>query len=400
MSYIRELSKDVEIHDESKVYKGYTLFAPFNDNRAWLIDMEGRVVNYWEMKTEPGCNCRLLANGNLMWLGRGPGAWEDIVGNGTELIEVDWDGNELWRYDDVRLHHDFVCLENGNKLVLRFVDIPEEIQKKIKGGAPGTKLGGKIVGVGIREITDEKEVVWEWKGYEHLNTETDIECYFASMAIWAYTNSIDVFPNGDILLSFRNFNTVARINKKTGDIIWRWGPEHYLGHQHCASVLDNGNILIFDNGIHRRPIKEGDPIDLASLETSRLVEVNPKTNEIVWEFIDPTHLLYTPISGSAQRLPNGNTFICESRSGIFYEITYEKEIVWKYVSPFTIPRPSCWGWTLSKNIFQAHRYGIDFEGFKGKNLDPDRFEWIIRKKSKETLDIEARIRDRLAKTGY
>jgi hypothetical protein len=286
-------------------------------------------------------------------------------------------------------------------MVLRFVDIPEDIQKNIKGGVPGTELpGGKILGVSVAEITREKKIIWEWKSYEHFDIETDIECPLANRLVWGYTNSVDVFPNGDVLLSFRHFNTVAIIERKTGDIVWRWGKEGLLGHQHCASILHNGNILIFDNGLHRKPCKPDHPHEISSFEVSRAVEVNRFTDEVVWEYIDPGHLMFTNFCGSAQRLPNGNTLMCESRTGTFYEVTYDKDIVWKYQSPFVIQRPEIWGWKELRLIFQAHRYGEDFEGFKGKDLDPEQYEWVIRKKPKEIIDEEALISSRLSKSGY
>jgi len=40
------------------------------------------------------------------------------------------------------------------------------------------------------------------------------------------------------------------------------------------------------------------------------------------------------------------------------------------------------------------------EGFKDKDLDPEKYEWVIRKKSKETIEEEERIKSRLAKAGY
>ncbi|KYN92271.1 hypothetical protein A3219_21425 [Salmonella enterica] len=38
--------------------------------------------------------------------------------------------------------------------------------------------------------------------------------------------------------------------------------------------------------------------------------------------------------GSAQRLANGNTFICESAFGRLFEVTPEGETVWEYIIPF------------------------------------------------------------------
>ncbi len=85
-----------------------------------------------------------MPNRNLIWLGRGPGAIEELAGNTAELVEVDWNGDKIWRYDDPYINHDFVCLEKGNIIILRFVDIPEEIQRNIKGGVPLAELNGKI----------------------------------------------------------------------------------------------------------------------------------------------------------------------------------------------------------------------------------------------------------------
>ena len=401
MAFVRELSRDVAIYDPSKAYPGYTLFAPMYERFAWLVDMQGRIVNRWELKNPPGVHGRLLSNGNLMWLGRGEEAIEDLGGNATELVEVDWDGREVWRYDDGMLHHDFRVLDSGNIMVLRFVEIPTDLQKRIKGGIPGTELNGKILGVSAAEISrKDRKILWEWRSHEHFDIDRDVECPLANRMVWGYTNSVDVFPNGDVLLSFRHFNAVARVERRSGRIIWRWGPEHLLGHQHCATVLDNGNVLVFDNGLHRRPFKKGDPQEISSFEVSRAVEVNPQTDEIVWEYIDPLHLMYTNFCGSAQRLPNGNTLICESRTGTFYEVTFDKEVIWKYVSPFVVHRPAIWGWSESKLIFQAHRYGADMVGFQGKDLDPERFEWAFQPREQRQLDEEARVRSRLAKAGY
>ena len=399
--YLRQLSNDVKIYNEEKVYKGYTLFAPHYGNIAWLIDMNGNIVHRWQMENPPRINTELLPNGNLIWLGRGKKAIKELAGGASELIEVNWEGNEVWRLDDPKMHHDFAIQENGNILILRFCDIPKKIQKNIKGGVPGTEMpDGTIVGVQVREINRAKETLWEWNNWEHFDIEKDVECPLANRLIWGYTNSVDAFPNGDVLLSIRHMNKVIRVSKKTGDIIWEWGPEHLLGHQHDGKVIENGNITIFDNGLHRKPLSPGDPNEISAFTTSRVLEVDPKTDKIVWEYIDPMHLIFTNFAGNAQRLSNGNTFFCESRTGTFYEVTYDKEIVWKYESPFIYPREKIWGWTESKMVAQAHRYGIDFEGFKNKDLDPERFEWILKERSTEKIKEEERIKGRLAKAGY
>ncbi len=401
-SYVRHMAKDVLIHDESKTCKGYTLFAPsFHNRTAFLIDMDGNVAHFWEMKNPPGLNCKLLPNGNLMWMGRGPNVTEGLNASADELVEVDWDGNEVWRYDDAMLNHDFEILPNGNIMVLRFVDLPDGLQERLKGGVPGTELDGKTFGVQVREIDRSGETLWEWNNYDHFDPDTDVECALCDREVWGYANSVDVFPNGDVMLSVRRMNKVIRISRETGDIVWEWGPRQLLGHQHDVSVLANGNITIFDNGLHRRIFDpEVDHKDTSCFHASRALEVDPRTDEIVWQYIDPMHLIICNFCGSTQKLPNGNFMICDSVAGTFYEVTQDKQVVWKYVSPFVLDIPTRFGWSMTRLMFQAHRYGQDYAGLEGKDLDPERFEWVIRKKEDKCSKEEERIKQRLAKAGY
>ena len=404
-NYLRQMTKDVEIYKASKCYNGYTLFAPsFQNTTAWLIDMEGNVCHHWEMKNPAGLNYHLLPNGNLMWLGRGEGRLEGLAAAATEIIEVDWDGNEVWRYDDNKLHHDFMVKDNGNIMILRHEPLPENIRKRLKGGVAGTEINGKITyGVQIREINRKKETLWEWNMWDHFDPEKDLECPFCDRAVWGYTNSIDVFPNGDPIISVRRMNKVIRISKETGKIIWEWGPKNHLGHQHDVSVLPDGNITIFDNGTHRTIATPGvDHIATAVFTASRAIEVDPKTNKIVWEYIDPTHEMSSHSMGGLQKLPNNNYLVCNSGAGIFYEITKDKEVVWKYTSPFSmrVGNNLSFGLKIAKSIFQAHRYSPDFEGLKGKDLNPEQYEWVIKRKDKKATIEEDKVLERLAKAGY
>ncbi len=401
-NYIRQMPNDVPIYNELKCYGGYTLFAPSFQNRmAWLIDMKGNVVHFWEMEHPPGLNYKLLPNGNLMWMGRGPNIIQGLNASADELIEVDWDGNEVWRYDDPCMHHDFEVLDNGNMMIMRHVELPTKIQKSLRGGVPGTELNGQTYGVQIREINRDGETLWQWNNWEHFDPNNHIECPFCDREIWGYTNSVDVFPNGDVILSVRRMNSVIRISKKTGKIVWAWGPEQLLGHQHDVSVTEQGTVTIFDNGLHRQIHTPGvDHNDTSCFHASRLLEVDPETGEILWEYIDPMHLIISNFCGSVQKLPNGNYMACDSAAGIFYEITPEKEVIWKYVSPFIINIPEKFGWSVTRLMFQAHRYGVDFKGFEGKDLDPGNYEWVIQKKCKEENIEEELVKRRLEMAGY
>ena len=62
-------------------------------------------------------------------------------------------------------------------------------------------------------------------------------------------------PDGStFLISFRILDTVALVDRSTSEITWKWGPGN-ISHQHHPTYLDNGHVLLLDNGAHRRGIK-------------------------------------------------------------------------------------------------------------------------------------------------
>jgi hypothetical protein len=127
------------------------------------------------------------------------------------------------------------------------------------------------------------------------------------------------FRQGNLLVCFRNVNQVAILDGVTGEVVWAWG-EGALEWPHYPTMTPDGNILVFDNGVER--------------ESSRVIELNPVTLEIEWEYgSGPGERFYSYSKGSAQRLPNGNTLICDSDNGRALEVTPAKEIVWEWFNP-------------------------------------------------------------------
>jgi len=396
--YRRKLTQDVTVYNPAKTYDGYTLFAPTFEKVAWLIDMQGRVCHRWQMDTAPASHGKLLPNGNLMWQGKGPNSIEDFVGSGSELVEVDWGGNKVWRYEEVGLNHDFLVLDNDNLIVNVFVPMPDDVSAKVQGGVQGTELRGRMWSCCLKEITRAGKVLWEWSLHEHLDPEADVLCPLCPRHVWGFVNSLDRLPDGNILFTLRLLNDLAVLDPRKGEIVWRLGRDKELGHPHSCSVLDNGNFLLYDNGLHR---VAADPnLQIADISASRVVEIDPKTREIVWQYMDPfAPNFYSAICSSAQRLSNGNTLICEATKGRLFEVTYDKEIVWEYHIPLLITRPDYWGWTLAKTIWDAQRYGPDYPAFEGKNLDPEKFEFVIRKRGEAEKREEEELK-RLKSLGY
>jgi len=140
-----------------------------------------------------------------------------------------------------------------------------------------------------------------------------------------HTNSIEIIEKdipglarkGDLLISIRQLNIIAIIDHSTKQLIWTWG-ENDLRKQHHPSLLDNGNILIFDN--------QG-----ADGRRSRIVELNPITEKIEWTYDSDKFFSFS--RGGNQRLPNGNTLVTESDKGRVFEITPDGKVVWEFWNP-------------------------------------------------------------------
>jgi len=350
-------------HDAARAEAGYTLYSSVRGHHATLIDMQGRIVHRWRF--EEGIQYgHLLPNGHLLVRTLPPkdadGA-EQIGGSTAAIVELDWDGNVVWRHDDRFLHHDCVRMPNGNTLVSIWQKLPEGMTERVQGGHHDDEDPDRMWADVVQELSPDGRVVREWRSWEHLDFELDRKCPLEARGEWTHLNSMALTPEGDYLLSFRLTDTIAIVDAASGALKWRWGPR-VLSHQHHASWLPNGHILVFDNGCHR----------LRHPAFSRVLEVDPAAkagSEIVWEYKAPTVLaFYSFMVSGCERLAGGNTFITEGATGRLFEVTPQGDVVWEYVSPFVLP--SKFGPTPA--IFRAHRYPLGDPRIDTRRLDPDR----------------------------
>jgi hypothetical protein len=300
-----------------KVAPGYTLYSPDHSKKFLLIDLQGTIVHEWPAWTSHFGT--LLPNGHLLL------DTEFSPDRGVGVLELDWDGNEVW-FCPCAVHHDFQRLPNGNTMLL----CQREIERPAVGA--GTLLSSYLV-----EVTPEREVVWEWFSEDHIEELTrlvGIE-FPVNNPDWTHSNTVQVLPEtpaardprfkpGNVMMSHRNLDTALVVERQTGEIVWAWGPGT-LDRQHATILLDNGHMLCFDNGTRRK--------------WSAVWEVEPITGEIVWSFKgDPPESFFASALSNAQRLPNGNTFICSGSRpdhGRLLEVTPEGEIAWDFQNPYS-----------------------------------------------------------------
>jgi len=335
LCYAQEkVEKGITVFKPDKFYNGYTLFCHSYENpkvdkgdglgHIYLMDMEGNIVHEWTTKTAQQNFTRLLPNGDLYYPTR-----DRSNINQAGLRRLAPDSRVIWHYH-CRIDHDYFILDNGNIMIHCITD---RMSPQL-----GTDLKRMPY---IVEITPDKELVWEWRGEEHVDelkvllkdhwdwVEERIQKKFPFD--WAHNNTCQVIPDnptgekdprfrkGNIVFSYRSLDIIGVIDRDTGDIVWAWGPGEIDG-QHKPHMLPDGNILIFDNGTLRR--------------WSRVIKLDPLKNEIVWEYTGtPKESFYSGYISGAQLLPNGNILICEGGNRRIFEVTPDKEIVWEFRSP-------------------------------------------------------------------
>jgi len=340
--------------DPTKTFDGYTVFAPNRGQQAYVIDMDGRVVKSWDLTVDDDAatvwNADALENGNLFIMITRPSQdAPPFVFKGGTIMEMDWDGNEVWRFDDPDQHHDAKLLPNGNLLLLRTERLPDDFAASVPGGIPGTEGEHGMWADWVVEATLDGEVVWEWHAQDHLDPNTYPIALPNARDEWTHGNSVDQLPNGDLLISLRNVDTVAIVDRASGGVTWELRAPA-VAQQHNARVLENGNVLIFDNGVHRAN---------GSVPYSKVIEIDVDApEEPVWFYQDPFLMNFiSPFIGGAQRLPNGNTLITEGNFGRLFEVTPENELVWEYINEF-VTVDQVLG--TNNSVYRAHRYPADW----------------------------------------
>jgi hypothetical protein len=97
------------------------------------------------------------------------------------------------------------------------------------------------------------------------------------------------------------------------------------------------------------------------------------SKQIVWRYSSKNNTsFYSTIGSGAQRLPNGNTFICSMNDGHFFEVApADTSIVWEYVNPITrngVKKIKVDNYPTFNAAFRAYRYTKDHPALKGKDL--------------------------------
>lgn len=313
----------VTFHDTDRSTPGLILFKPSESKDAYLVNYRGEVAHHWNVGGGITSWCYLRGNGNLVVNERCENPKGVALTVSGLIREYDWQGNIVWEHLDPYQHHDVRRLDGGGAVYPAYTEMSPEDQARISGGIPGSEPEGGMCGEIIREVDEAGKIVWEWDfrelGFDRFPLHRNSNRWSNG-----HTNTIQVLKDGNYLVSSKSRNLVFMLDRQTGTIVWHFQNDE-LGGQHDAQMLDNGNILVFANGTYA-----------ADLHHSQVWEIDPKTNDVVWRYRANKNPMsfFSPMIGGCQRLPGGNTLICEGAKGCIFEVTPQGDVVWEYVSPY------------------------------------------------------------------
>jgi hypothetical protein len=316
-----------------------------------LYDLAGNILKTWTF-SEPPYHARLLSNSNILvsfMIG------DDSIAPGNKvtgkIAEYTWSGELVWELQDPLMHHDFLRVGDRTTYI-KWQRIPSDKGKRISGGIEDTEFDGSIWGGVIVEVNKQKEVTWIWESFNYLDPkEYPLEDNH-SRAEWTHFNSIFFMENNPIngksayMVSSRRLSKIFIIDYDSKKVIWE-SPSGLLKYQHDPSLVED-KILLFDNSIY----------------DSRVVLIDPKSNEIVWEYKGSSdnqfihnYQFFSMITSGVQKLENGNLHITMGVQGMVFEINMDKKRVWHLVPQGEI-NPSKAGWPYSFT-FKSYRYHRD-----------------------------------------
>jgi hypothetical protein len=233
---------------------------------------------------------------------------------GYRFVGLDTNYREIVSYRAVNGYstdeHELQVLEDGRYLLIGLRHEYVDMTRYLPGANTNANVGQTI----IQEFTPEGDLIFQWRAWDNFDVrDVHLDNPYGGSFRFPHMNAIDIDEDGHIILSSRHISEVTKINRDTGEIIWRLSgipknndftyindPLNGPRNQHAVRCTGNGRYLMFDNGNLHNP------------QLSRAVEyeldLDAMTATLVWEFRE-TPDVFSHYMGNIQRLSNGNTLI-------------------------------------------------------------------------------------------
>lgn len=386
-------------YNTKEATNGYSLLS--NPAGSFLIDNCGRIINKWFV-TQPENHCKLLPNGNLLYM------------KFNTINEVNWSGTNVVNIaaeaTDFYLDYEVIKLPNGNYLCVGRKSFTSAQFSSYGYDIPNTSPSVYDIVVEVDKNTGK--IVWRWDLIDHVIQDkfpskksfgviaehpekiniNAIQTYDWNSQESFMINGMDYNPELDqIVLSIRKIGEIVIIDhsttteeaktssggkyKKGGDLLYRYGnPFNYgkgkksdqqLYFQHNPNWIlygaHKGKIMLFNNLLNKAnyssveiiapPIK-GDGTYTYDTAKGYL----PWTPDIAYNEVNTGTFFHSEYTSCAKVLPNGNIAITTGQNSTAFEINPSGKLLWEYIVP------------SGGYIFRTERYASEYPAFSGKTL--------------------------------
>ena len=320
-TYFRRSRRSADVrhtlHDAGAAAQGYIAVTRFDlETPGYQVDLmgpDGTLLHSWPIRHD-----RLFEGGNPLEFPHGTKVLPDgsLVANfdaGIGMARIDACGDAIWTRDDGKYHHEIAAGLDGlwtwfakdgaslhGNALLRFdpetgahlesIHLVDDVVLASEATAaaytipPGFRFKREATGTQAPDTF-------------HPN---DIDPLPAEMAA-----AFPMFSAGDLLISLRNTNMLAVVDRDSFETLWSaHGP--WL-QQHDPDWQPDGTITVFSNNPDRF--------------RSAIVQIDPATGATVDLFSGNGPEFDSYIMGTHQRLPNGNWLITSSMEGRVLEVT-------------------------------------------------------------------------------
>lgn len=242
-----------------------------------------------------------------------------------EILEINLYGDTLAHIlkgtdtFDKGIHHDIMLNHAGNIVAITY-------DYRIVDFTPlGYNLTDTIICDGIVELDREGNKIWEWSVFDVANPIEDPVSY-KRRNDWLHANSICEAPDNNLVVSFRHNNQVWKIDRNSGEILWKLGEngdfeltsQELFNGQHHVHFSRNGNLMVHDNN------NENSRSRILYFEINETLKTARLTKEIP---LSPH--LYSYIMGSAYETSDHNLLISSTSCGVIALVDYGGSIIWE-----------------------------------------------------------------------
>ncbi|MDD6579582.1 MAG: arylsulfotransferase family protein [Lachnospiraceae bacterium] len=234
--------------------------------------------------------------------------------------------------------HDFIMLDEDHYILMGYLPV---LATNLPNDVPHDVTGSRVVAAVIQEVVDD-EVIFEWYSTDYpelYNLKSDLEDYYNKKSVWfdyMHINSFDIDPDdNNFICSFRTCDTMMKIDRKTGDIIWKlsgvgddFGLTEYqkTSKQHDFRKIGKNKYSVYDNGFDKNQTR---------IVEYTIDEENKKLIEFNEYFIKG---MYSPFQGNAQHIEEqrwliGGGMWQSASQAFFYDVDFSSNQILFEVIP-------------------------------------------------------------------